>query len=71
MATEKTKSKKEADNASHKEKDQASQLIDKLENGEEEISEPVDPKERERQDQENLEKILDELATEANKTRRV
>ncbi|OUK22855.1 hypothetical protein BU183_13655, partial [Enterococcus faecium] len=44
------------------------QLIDKLENGEEEISEPVDPKERERQDQENLEKILDELATEANKT---
>src|SRR5699024_10845145 len=31
-------------------------------------SEPVDPKERERQDQENLEKILDELATEANKT---
>ena len=71
MATEKTKSKsKEADKvtASHKEKDQASQLIDKLENGEEEISEPVDPKERERQDQENLEKILDELATEANKT---
>lgn len=61
---------KEADKvtASHKEKDQASQLIDKLENGEEEISEPVDPKERERQDQENLEKILDELATEANKT---
>ena len=43
-------------------------MIDKLENGEEEISEPVDPKERERQDQENLEKILDELATEANKT---
>ena len=33
-----------------------------------EISEPVDPKEKERQDQENLEKILDELATEANKT---
>ena len=63
MATEKDKV-----TASHKEKDQASQLIDKLENGEEEISEPVDPKERERQDQENLEKILDELATEANKT---
>lgn len=72
MATEKDEKqiKKEADKvtASHKEKDQASQLIDKLENGEEEISEPVDPKERERQDQENLEKILDELATEANKT---
>lgn len=72
MATEKDEKqiKKEADKvtASHKEKDKASQLIDKLENGEEEISEPVDPKERERQDQENLEKILDELATEANKT---
>ena len=72
VATEKDEKqiKKEADKvtASHKEKDQASQLIDKLENGEEEISEPVDPKERERQDQENLEKILDELATEANKT---
>ena len=72
MATEKDEKqiKKEADKvtASHKEKDQASQLIDKLENGEEEISEPVDPKERERQDQENLEKILDELASEANKT---
>lgn len=72
MATEKDEKqiKKEADKvtASHKEKDQASQLIDKLENGEEEISEPVDPKEKERQDQENLEKILDELATEANKT---
>ncbi|EPI07401.1 hypothetical protein D357_02453 [Enterococcus faecium SD3B-2] len=72
MATEKDEKqiKKEADKvtASHKEKDQANQLIDKLENGEEEISEPVDPKERERQDQENLEKILDELATEANKT---
>ena len=54
MATEKDEKqiKKEADKvtASHKEKDQASQLIDKLENGEEEISEPVDPKERERQD---------------------
>ena len=51
MATEKDEKqiKKEADKvtASHKEKDQASQLIDKLENGEEEISEPVDPKERE------------------------
>ncbi len=43
-------------------------MIDELENGEERISEPVDPKEKERQDQENLEKILDELATEANKT---
>ncbi len=46
MATEKDEKqiKKEADKvtASHKEKDQASQLIDKLENGEEEISEPVD-----------------------------
>ena len=42
-------------------------MIDKLENGEEEISEPVDQK-KEKQDQENLEKILDELATEANKT---
>lgn len=72
MATEKDEKqiKKEADKvtASHKEKDQASQLIDELENGEERISEPVDPKEKERQDQENLEKILDELATEANKT---
>lgn len=72
MATEKDEKqiKKEADKvtASHKEKDQASQLIDELENGEEKISEPVDPKEKERQDQENLEKILDELATEANKT---
>lgn len=71
MATEKDEKqiKKEADKvtASHKEKDQASQLIDELENGEERISEPVDPKEKERQDQENLEKILDELATEANK----
>lgn len=71
MATEKDEKqiKKEADKvtASHKEKDQASQLIDELENGEEKISEPVDPKEKERQDQENLEKILDELATEANK----
>ena len=47
--------KKEADKvtASHKEKDQASQLIDKLENGEEEISEPVDPKERERPSENN------------------
>lgn len=72
MATEKDEKqiKKEADKvtASHKEKDQASQLIDELENGEEKISEPVDPKEKERQDKENLEKILDELATEANKT---
>ncbi|EJV43486.1 hypothetical protein HMPREF1345_02432 [Enterococcus faecium TX1337RF] len=72
MATEKDEKqiKKEAEKvtASHKEKDQASQLIDELENGEERISEPVDPKEKERQDQENLEKILDELATEANKT---
>lgn len=72
MATEKDEKqiKKEADKvtASHKEKDQASQLIDELENGEERISEPVDPKEKERQDQENLEKILDELATEVNKT---
>lgn len=72
MATEKDEKqiKKEADKvtASHKEKDQASQLIDELENGEEKISEPVDLKEKERQDQENLEKILDELATEANKT---
>lgn len=72
MATEKDEKqiKKEADKvtASHKEKDQASQLIDELENGEERISESVDPKEKERQDQENLEKILDELATEANKT---
>nr|WP_073994930.1 hypothetical protein [Enterococcus faecium] len=41
--------------ASHKEKDQASQLIDELENGEERISEPVDPKEKERQDQERSE----------------
>lgn len=45
MATEKDEKqiKKEADKvtASHKEKDKASQLIDKLENGEEEISEQL------------------------------
>ncbi|MDA3973054.1 daptomycin-sensing surface protein LiaX [Enterococcus thailandicus] len=73
MATEKDEKsiKKEADKvtASHKEKDQVSQLMDDLENDAEETftDSEVDPKEKEKQDQENLEKILDELATEANK----
>ncbi|WP_165003588.1 MULTISPECIES: daptomycin-sensing surface protein LiaX [unclassified Enterococcus] len=73
MATEKDEKQiaKEADKvtASHKEKDQMNQLIDDLENGtEDSASETVDPKAKEKEDQENLERILDELATEANKT---
>ena len=67
MATEKDEKQiaKEADRvtASHKEKNQ---VIDELENGVTEEQPEIDPKQKE--DQENLEKILDELATEANKT---
>lgn len=73
MATEKDEKQiaKEADKvtASHKEKDQATQLIDELENGtSEEIHFNADPKQNEKEDQENLERILDELATQANQT---
>lgn len=73
MATEKDEKQiaKEADrvHADRKEKDEASRLIDELENGkaEREAVEP-DPRQKEQEDKENLEKILDELATEANKT---
>lgn len=69
MATEKDEKQiaKEADRvtASHKEKNQ---VIDELENGVTEEQPEIDPKQKEKEDQENLEKILDELATEANKT---
>ncbi|MEY8445084.1 daptomycin-sensing surface protein LiaX [Enterococcus ratti] len=73
MATEKDEKQiaKEADKvtASHKEKEQSSQLIDELENElTEKIHFQVDPKQKEQEDQENLERILDELATQANKT---
>ncbi len=68
MATEKDEKQiaKEADKvtASHKEKNQ---VIDELENGQKEKPSEIDPKQKEKEDQENLEKILDELATEANK----
>lgn len=69
MATEKDEKQiaKDADRvtASHKEKNK---VIDELENGVTEEQPEIDPKQKEKEDQENLEKILDELATEANKT---
>ncbi|MGM9904373.1 hypothetical protein A5844_001629 [Enterococcus sp. 10A9_DIV0425] len=72
MATEKDEKQiaKDADrvNASRREQDEASRLVDGFENGtKESTSVKEDPKQKEKEDQENLEKILDELATNANK----
>ena len=54
--------------SSEEENDQVSDLIDALENGQE-VEEPTPNfKDKENEDKENLEKILDDLATEANKT---
>ncbi|MGM0125011.1 hypothetical protein IGI37_002405 [Enterococcus sp. AZ194] len=56
-----------ATDPSTEDNDQVNKLIDALENGQE-LEEPtLDFKDKEREDKENLEKILDDLATEANK----